>query len=212
MKPKPTKKTGKGGRTKHKTSKLIEPGNSRERNRLIAELGEFAVMPEWELAFIWRWRAMLSEWRKKQPKRNDSAEKARVQASRKLNDDIGEAIRPALLRGDWQFFDRLAKLTKFFAEQFEWKADSISQFGALLAMQPKKGAQYLDPVCATISHEYSFHSGNAVNEARKSRKTFMSYIARKMNRAIDERGAFAKAFDRACKSLGIGLRGKVDNS
>ena len=208
-------------RTKHKTSKLIDPSNSSEKNRLIAELGEFADGPEWELVFMWRWRSMFIAWRMKpmkvkklsplQPdvKRPPLAaiqkaheESARL-AQRKLDDEIGETIRSAMIRGDWPFLDRLAKATEFVAEHFVWKANSISEFAALLAM---KGAQFVDPLRAAISQEYFFHSGNVVNAAKKSRKTFMPYIAKKMNRNVDAGGAFARAFDRACKALGIGWR------
>ena len=210
-------------RAKHKTSKLIEPGNSHDRNRLIAQLGEFADGPEWELAFIWRWRSMFIAWRTKPMSEKElsrpppgvkrpsltAIQKAHEESARlaqlKLDNEIGEKMRAAMIRGDWQFLDRLAKATKFVAEHFIWKANSISDFAALLAM---KGAQFVDPLRATISQEYFFHSGNVVDTAKKSRETFMAYIAKELNVANDhsDRGSFSKAFDRACMALGVHWR------
>lgn len=192
-------------RAKHKVSKLIEPGNSAEQNRRIAQDGEFADMPEWETVFFWRWRSMFIEWRMTRPKLRAAAKKAEAAHDAQ----IGETMRAAMLRGDWQFLERLAKCVKDVAERYRWKADSITDFSDLLA---RRGARFIDPVKATVVQEYYFHHGIVVDKAKKSRKAFIAYIAKKMRRAVDERGTFAKAFDRACKALGIIWRGKVDNS
>lgn len=214
-------------RAKHKVSKLIDPMNSAEENRRIAELGEFADGPEWELAFMWRYNAMWIAWQLKPVEEKNltpmprgtkrpplaKIQKAEVAAARKhkreLDDEIGGTIRAAMLRGDWQFLQRLAEATKFVAEQQDWKANSIWEFSQLLG---RWNARAVDPMRHTIAHEYFFHRGIVVDKAKRSRKAFIAYIAKKMRRAVDERGTFAKAFDRACNALGILWRGKVDNS
>lgn len=183
------------GRTKHKASKRIAPGNSREQNKRLAQIGEFAEIPEFDQIFLWRWRSTFNAWCFKQPKLSG---KARLDED-ELNKEIGEVIGAAMLRGDRRFFEMLAEATQFLDEHFKWTANSFAEFGELLGW---RGARFVDPVRATIAQEYFFHLGDG-DEEKKSRKAFMPYIAARLKREVDARGAFAEAFDRACKDLGI---------
>ena len=185
---------------KHKTSKLIEPGNSPEQNRRIAEIGEFADDLIYEKAFFWRWHLLLAEFCMKQPRGTESAVARRLE----LDKEISEAIRVALIRGDYQFFEKLAKATKFLNEHINWNIKTFEDFGDLLRGSLGRRLRPLDPLRAKIAQQYYLSTWRG-DEVKEKRSTFMAHIAKQMGCTVDSLGhdAFSKSFDRACQSLGI---------
>jgi hypothetical protein len=185
-------------RTKHKVSKCISPDNSPEENKRLAQLGEMGIDPMFDAVWTWRFRSALYAWESRQPKATVAA--AGQRNAEELEKEIAATIGKAIAGGNWKLLERLAKLTRFVHENFDWKADSIWEFSERLRF---KGAKIIDPVRATIAHEYFFHINAALDAKKKSRKTFMPHVAAMLRRDCSAGGPFERQFDRACKALGI---------
>jgi hypothetical protein len=185
-------------RAKHKVSKLIGPDNTPEQNKRIAQLGKMGIDPMFEEVWTWRFRSALYAWEARQPKATVAAKGQRD--AEELDKEIGAAIGKAIAGGNWKLLERLAKLTRFVDENFDWKANSIWEFSERLGF---KGAKIIDPVRATIAHEYFFHHNADLDGKKKSRKTFMPHVAALLRRECFAGSAFERHFDRACNDLGI---------
>lgn len=186
-------------RTKHSISKQIAPKNTAEENRRMAQLGEFADDPLFDTVFCWRFLATLHAW---QERNGNAGSKALGRKdSAKLDKEIGRATREAIARGDEAFLDRLARITGFIDGHYDWDAKSFDDVAAIMS---GKGFRAVDPVRYAVAQAYFFTWGRVVDEAKKTRKSFMPYIAKVTRRVKD--GAFEKAFDRACEDLGIELK------
>lgn len=194
-------------KTTHDVSKAkrIRPKKTAEEIRRKAKAGKLANDPLFDQVLCWRFDAAMIAWESRQPKPEQRASARRSQ--QKLDKEIALVFRTAICRGDAALLARLAKITEAVQKRFDWKADSFSDLCRMLSwrnVRPEK------PMLAAIADEFFFHSGGKVDEAKKTRKTFMPYIAKLIGKEVDEvsglvdyTGAFARAFDRACKDLGI---------
>ena len=186
-------------------SKGVSPEKSAEEKRRIAKAGKWANDPLFDQVWGWRFDAALNAWESRQPKTEQRAAARRSQ--QKLDKEIAQVFRAAICQGNCPLLERLAKITEAVHRNFDWKAETFADLSRIISWQTVRPEKSM---LAAIADHYFFHSGKGVDEAKKTRKTFMPYIAKKIGTEVDEvggvldyTGAFAKAFDRACKDLGI---------
>jgi hypothetical protein len=180
----------------HKVTKRISPDNTPSENRKLAQVGEFWETTEFVQAWHWRYMLLLCN----QPEAANLTE-TKAETLR----EIGEVVGKAVAEGNWRYLESLAKAVAFVNDRFEWNVtgqEEIMELGHWDASKFK--FKPVDPLRTLIITEYFMCRGDAVDKAKKARKTFMPYIAAMLGREVN--GAFEKAFGRACKEVGIKWR------
>ena len=180
----------------HKVTKRISPDNTPSENRKLAQVGEFWETTEFVHAYHWRHMLALC---------NRADAYKLTEAKAETLSEIGEVVGKAIAEGDWRYLESLAKAVKFVNDHFDWNLKTQEDFMELLHWDTGRFTP-IDPIRSLIIREYYQHRGGSVDDAKKTRKTFMPYIAAILRRKVDAKGAFAKAFDRACKDVGIKWR------
>lgn len=182
-------------REKHKVSKRMTPESPSE-NRKLAQVGEFWETTEFVQAWHWRYMLLLCN----QPEAVNLTE-TKAETLR----EIGEVVGNAIAEGNWRYLESLAKAVEFVNDRFTWNVTGQEEIMQLSNWHPSK-FKPVDPLRTLIVTQFFMSKGGAVDNAKKARKTFMPYIAALLGREVDAKGAFAKAFDRACNEVGIKWR------
>lgn len=196
-------------RERYKVTKRISPENTAAENHRLAQFGELWGTDEFTQAWHWRFMLALCDGPDLPKTKVAMAKRRKGEIVR----EIGEALAEAIAKGHSDYFRRLAVAVEFVNDRIDWNVKIPQDLIRIYAFHPSKFTP-VDALREAIAREYFMVKGGPVEEARKSRKTFMDYIAKILNEENDheERGKFSKRFDNAVKAMGITFRKKVDNS
>lgn len=174
----------------------MSPDNSPSKNLKIAQVGKFWETTEFVQA--WHWRSMLMLCSHPEASKLKRTKAATIR-------EIGKVVGKAVAEGNWLYLKSLAEAVEFVNERIVRNPTTQEDFMNLSHWDESWFTPEMR-LPALIVREYYMRSGGAVDEAKKARKTFMPYIAALLGREVDAKGAFAKAFGRACTDAGIKWR------